>query len=99
MAGFFRSALAIANLCLWPPERLNLPTKKDQQVLSVYFMEHLTWCIEALGHPPHKVAICFQRGSLDLFPRGALISVGDVGGDRSRKHDRILRYQTNNIAP
>ena len=59
MAGFFRSALAIANLCLWPPERLNLPTKKDQRVLAAYFVEHLTWCIEALGHPPHKVAICF----------------------------------------
>ena len=28
MAGFFRSALAIANLCLCPPERLNLPTEK-----------------------------------------------------------------------
>ena len=62
-------------------------------------MKRLTWCIEALGHPPHKVAVRFQRGSLNFFPRGGPISIGDIGGNRSREHDRILRHQADDITP
>lgn len=62
-------------------------------------MEHLTWRVKALRHSPHKVTVCFQRSSLNLLPRGGPVSVGNVGGDRSREHNWILGHQTDDIAP
>jgi hypothetical protein len=78
IAGFFRSARAIARRWRWPPLRLSLPTVNDCKIRGIPKMYVLTLRIETVRQSPNKFAVGLTRSSFDLLPRSVLVTVCDV---------------------
>jgi hypothetical protein len=93
MAGFLSKARAMARRWRWPPLKLNRPT--TGLMYQTYQENPIrpsrpTLRVKTVGQTPYKLAVCFTGGSLDLFPRNILITVGNVGRYRSCKQYGVL---------